>query len=123
MEKENTDGDIKSNKTLVLTMKSSLYLKSELDIKSNIVIGDKIKEDRTFHIGTEGDKYVDHSYEFTTMGELTDLGTNPIQVENHKATFPHTGALGIIGFLVVGAVMMATAYYKYRRKKRESALS
>ena len=48
---------------------------------------------------------------------------DPIQVENHKATFPHTGALGIIGFLVVGAVMMATAYYKYRRKRRESALS
>ena len=123
LENQSTDGDIKSNKTLVLTMTSSLYLKSELDIKSNIVIGDKINEDRTFHIGTEGDKYVDHSYEFTTMGELTDLGTNPIQVKNNKATFPHTGALGIIGFLVVGGIMMATAYYKYRRKRRESALS
>ena len=123
LEKENTDGDIKSNKTLVLTMKSSLYLKSELDIKSNIVIGDKIKEDRTYHIGTKGEEYVDHSYKFTTMGELTDLGTNPIQVENRKAQYPLTGAMGIIGFLVVGAVMMATAYYKYRRKRRESALS
>ncbi|MDU6880277.1 SpaA isopeptide-forming pilin-related protein [Finegoldia magna] len=48
---------------------------------------------------------------------------DPIQVENHKATFPHTGAMGIIGFLVVGAVIMTTAYYKYRRKRRESALS
>ncbi|OXZ28895.1 hypothetical protein B9N49_01195 [Finegoldia magna] len=48
---------------------------------------------------------------------------DPIKVENRKATFPHTGALGIIGFLVVGVVMMATAYYKYRRKRRESALS
>ncbi|MSA97975.1 hypothetical protein GKF99_05465 [Finegoldia sp. BIOML-A2] len=48
---------------------------------------------------------------------------DPIQVENRKGEYPHTGALGIIGFLVVGAVMMATAYYKYRRKKRESALS
>lgn len=123
LENQTAEGDIKSNKTLVLSMSSSLYLKSELDIKSNIVIGDKINEDRTFHIGTEGDKYVDHSYEFTTMGELKDLGTNPIQVENHKATFPHTGALGIIGFLVVGGIMMATAYYKYRRKRRESALS
>ncbi|MFN2103126.1 SpaA isopeptide-forming pilin-related protein [Finegoldia dalianensis] len=51
------------------------------------------------------------------------VSKDPIQVENHKATFPHTGAMGIIGFLVVGAVMMATAYYKYRRKRRESALS
>ena len=48
---------------------------------------------------------------------------DPIQVENRKGQYPHTGALGIIGFLVVGAVMMATAYYKYRRKRRESALS
>ena len=104
-------------------MSSSLYLKSELDIKSNIVIGDKIKEDRTFHIGTKGEEYVDHSYEFTTMGELTDLGTNPIQVENHKATFPHTGALGIFGFLIAGAIIMTTSYYKYRKKKRGRALS
>lgn len=123
LENETADGDIKSNKTLVLTMKSSLYPKTELDIKSNIVIGDKINEDRTFHIGTKGEEYVDHSYSFTTMGELTDLGKNPIEVENYKATFPHTGAMGIIGFLVAGAVIMTTAYYKYRRKRRESALS
>ena len=123
LENQTADGDVKSNKTLVLSMKSSLYLDSELDIKSNIVIGDKIKEDRTFHIGTKGEEYVDHSYSFTTMGELTDLGKNPIEVENYKATFPHTGAMGIIGFLVVGAVIMTTAYYKYRRKRRESALS
>ena len=48
---------------------------------------------------------------------------DPIQVENRKATYPLTGAMGIIGFLVVGGIMMATAYYKYRRKRRESALS
>ena len=47
----------------------------------------------------------------------------PIPVENRKATYPLTGAMGIIGFIVVGVVMMATAYYKYRRKRRESALS
>lgn len=56
-----------------------------------------------------------------SYGDYT--GTEPIQIENRKATFPLTGALGIIGFLVAGAVMMATAYYKYRRKRRESALS
>ena len=123
LENETADGDIKSNKTLVLTMKSSLYPKTELDIKSNIVIGDKIKEDRTYHIGTKGEEYVDHSYKFTTMGELTDLGTNPIQVENHKATFPHTGAMGIFGFLIAGAIIMTTSYYKYRKKKRGRALS
>ena len=48
---------------------------------------------------------------------------DPIKVENRKGEYPLTGAMGIIGFLVAGVVMMATAYYKYRRKRRESALS
>ena len=126
LEKSNVDGDIKSNKTIVLKMTSSLYLKSELDIKSNIVIGDKIKEDRTFHIGTKEDEYVDHSYSFTTMEEIRKDNTNkyvPIDIENRKAIFPHTGALGIFGFLIAGAIIMTTSYYKYRKKKREEALS
>ena len=55
-------------------------------------------------------------------GAYIDAKT-PIEVENKKATYPLTGAMGIIGFIVVGVVMMATAYYKYRRKRRESALS
>ena len=46
-----------------------------------------------------------------------------IQVENHQATFPHTGALGIFGFLIAGAIIMTTSYYKYRKKKRGRALS
>ena len=46
------------------------------------------------------------------------------EVENRKGEYPHTGALGIIGFLVCGAILMATSYYKYRKKrKRERALS
>ena len=48
---------------------------------------------------------------------------DPIQVENYKATFPHTGALGIFGFLIAGAIIMTTSYYKYRKKKRGRALS
>ena len=127
LEKQTADGDIKSNKTIVLSMSPSLYLKSELDIKSNIVIGDKISEERTFHIGTKGDDYVEHSYKFTTMEEISKNSDtkkyDPIQVENKKGEYPLTGALGIIGFLVVGVVMMATSYYKYRKKKRGRALS
>ena len=124
LEKQTTDGDIKSNKTLVLTMISSLYLKSELDIKSNIVIGDKINEDRTFHIGTKGDEYVNHSYNFTTMGELTkDSTTNlysPIEVENRKGEYPWTGGMGTLIFTVTGLVLMSAAAYVYSRKRRAS---
>ena len=118
LEKQTTDGDIKSNKTLVLTMTSSLYLKSELDIKSNIVIGDKIKEDRTFHIGTKGDAYEEHSYTFTTMGNI-DL-SKPIEVENKKGMYPSTGGIGTILFTVAGAVLMTFAGLSYYRKRRKS---
>lgn len=51
------------------------------------------------------------------------VSKDPIQVENHKATFPLTGALGIFGFLIAGAIIMTTSYYKYRKKKRGRALS
>ena len=118
---------IESDKTIVLRMSSTLKLDTTLDINSNIAIGDKISENRTFHIGTEGNKYVDHSYSFETINEIAkDSTTNaykPIDIDNRKATYPLTGAMGIIGFIVVGVVMMATAYYKYRRKRIESALS
>lgn len=55
-----------------------------------------------------------------TYGDYTS--TEPIQIENRKATFPLTGALGIFGFLIAGAIIMTTSYYKYR-KKRGRALS
>ena len=119
LEKENTDGDIKSNKTIVLTMTSSLYLDSELDIKSNIVIGegeDKISEDRTFNIGTKGDEYVEHSYTFTTLGEPT----LPIPVENKKGEYPWTGGMGTLIFTVTGLILMTAAAYVYSRKRRTS---
>ncbi|OXZ41626.1 hypothetical protein B9N58_00810 [Finegoldia magna] len=47
----------------------------------------------------------------------------PIEIENYKAQYPHTGALGIFGFLIAGAIIMTTSYYKYRKKKRGRALS
>ena len=116
LENQTAEGDIKSNKTLVLTMTSSLYLKSELDIKSNIVIGNDIKEERTFHIETKGDEYVDHSYNFTTLGEPT----LPIPVENKKGEYPWTGGMGTLIFTVSGLILMTAAAYVYSRKRRES---
>ena len=117
-----TDDSITSENTIELSMYSALALDTTLDIKSNLVIGDgedAISEERTFEIGTKGNEKANHTYTFTNLGE-PEL---PIQIENKKGEYPLTGAMGIIGFLVVGGIMMATAYYKYRRKRRESALS
>ena len=113
LENQTAEGDIKSNKTLVLTMTSSLYLDSELDIKSNIVIGDEINEDRTFHIGTKGDEYVEHSYNFKTFGEPK----LPIPVENNKGVYPLTGGRGTLIFTLTGLILMSAAAYVYKRKR------
>lgn len=119
LENQTTDGDIKSNKTIVFTMSTSLYLKSELDIKSNIVIGDKINEDRTFHIETKGDEYVDHSYKFTKMKEIDS--TKPIEIENRKLSLPFTrGIRAWIGFTIIGLVLMILAAYYYNKKKNKA---
>lgn len=119
LENQTTDGDIKSNKTLVLSMSSSLYLKSELDIKYNIVIGDKIKEDRTFHIGTKGDEYVDHSYKFNNMAEIKS--ENPIEIVNRKLSLPFTrGIRAWIGFTIIGLILMILAAYYYNKKKNKA---
>lgn len=56
--------------------------------------------------------------------KITDNSkTNPIDISNKPGIFPHTGALGIFGFLIAGAIIMTTSYYKYRKKKRGQALS
>ena len=124
LENQSTDGDIKSNKTLVLKMSSSLYLKSELDIKSNIVIGDKISEDRTFHIGTKGEEYVDHSYSFGNMEEIEKDSTTdsykPIEIVNRKVTFPLTSGINSwLGYTIIGLVLMTIAGFIYNRKKNK----
>ncbi|EEB35943.1 LPXTG-motif cell wall anchor domain protein [Anaerococcus hydrogenalis DSM 7454] len=127
-ELENKTGDtITSENTIELSMSSTLTLSTVLDINSKIEIGDgddKISEDRTFHIGTKGDDYVDHSYKFTTSEEISkDKGTNaytPIQIENKKLSLPMTSGLRAwIGFTIIGLILMLLAAYYYNKKKNK----
>ena len=130
-ELEKKTGDsFESENTIELSMYSTLDLSTVLDINSKIEIGereDKISEERSFKIGTKGNEKVDHSYKFSTSEEISKDSTSnaytPIEIENKKGVYPLTGAMGIFGFLIAGTIVMATAYYKYRRKRRESALS
>ena len=117
LEGKTTDDPITTDKTLVITMNPKLYKRTELDIGSNIVIGDKVKENRTFHIGTKGDENVDHSYSFTTKGEVT---ADPIDIVNNKGEYPWTGGMGTLIFTVSGLILMTAAAYVYSRKRRES---
>ncbi len=107
-------GSIESDKTLVLEMSSKLAQSTVLDIKTKIDIG-QISEERTFHIGTKGDADIEHSYSFTTMGEINTEA--PVEVENKKAEYPGTGGMGTFIFTSCGLALMGLAYLSYRRKR------
>ena len=50
----------------------------------------------------------------------TDTTTTPIEVENRKAEYPHTGGMGTLIFTLAGLVLMSAAAYVYSRKRGES---
>ena len=127
-ELERKTGDsITSENTIELSMSSTLALSTVLDINSKIEIGDgedKISEERTFHIGTKGDEKVNHSYSFTTMGEMekyNDSGNyKPIEIANRKLSLPFTrGIRAWIGFTIIGLILMILAAYYYNKKKNK----
>ena len=127
-EGKNDDSVIKSNKTLVLEMNSKLKLKTILDIKSEVNIGGKIKETRTFHIGTKVikkdglDNGEDHSFTFNTLGEMEkdDDSYKPIEIVNRKVTFPLTSGINSwLGYTIIGLVLMTIAGFIYNRKKNK----
>ena len=117
LEGKTTDEPITTDKSLVIIMNPKLYKSTELDIGSNIVIGDKVNENRSFHIGTKGEENVDHSYSFTTRGEVT---ADPIDIVNNKGEYPWTGGMGTLIFTVTGLILMTAAAYVYSRKRRAS---
>lgn len=120
-----TADSITSEKTIELSMSSTLALKTTLDINSKIEIGegeDAISEERTFNIGTKGDEKVDHSYSFTNLGE-PEL---PIPVENRKAEYPLTGGKGTRMIILAGFVLMGLSILgksrdlgPFKRRKKE----
>ena len=128
LENKTNDSDIKSNKTLVLKMNSKLMLKTILDIKSEVNIGGKIKETRTFHIGTKVimkdglENGEDHSFTFNTLGEMEkdDDSYKPIEIVNRKVTFPLTSGINSwLGYTIIGLVLMTIAGFIYNRKKNK----
>ncbi|WP_435406023.1 SpaA isopeptide-forming pilin-related protein [Peptoniphilus genitalis] len=42
---------------------------------------------------------------------------DPIQIENRKAEYPHTGGMGTLIFTLAGLVLMSAAAYVYSRKR------
>ena len=131
--------DIKSDDSIVLEIKEDTSWNTEVKRNVKLDIKDKnasqlISENKDITVeasfASGGDNIYSGTKKFDSLPEIKPEkqsdGTykiTPIEIENKKGEYPLTGAMGIIGFLVAGAVIMTTAYYKYRRKRRESALS
>ncbi|MDU7165087.1 SpaA isopeptide-forming pilin-related protein [Finegoldia magna] len=131
--------DIKSDDSIVLEIKEDTSWNTEVKRNVKLDIKDKnasqlISENKDITVeasfASGGDNIYSGTKKFDSLPEIKPEkqsdGTykiTPIEIENKKGEYPLTGAMGIIGFLVAGVVIMATAYYKYRRKRRESALS
>ncbi|KXA10887.1 SpaA isopeptide-forming pilin-related protein [Finegoldia magna] len=117
--KKTTTGNIITTDTIVVEYTGTLDdITKPVEQKAEFIIDNKILDTAEYNLDVEQLSKTDPIYVDVDKSNIM-----PIEVENRKVTFPLTGALGIIGFLVVGGIMMATAYYKYRRKRRESALS
>ena len=117
-----TEGEpFKSSQKLEFSMSSKLHLTTTLDIKSKIEIGDKKPEERTYHIGTEGNKKIAHSFKFSSLAKLT----SPFNIENTKFEYPLTGGPGVwIGYTIGGlAVMIGGAYIYHKRRESIEANS
>lgn len=50
----------------------------------------------------------------------TDTTKTPIEVENRKAEYPHTGGMGTLIFTLAGLMLMSAAAYVYSRKRGDS---
>ncbi|MFQ9981404.1 MAG: hypothetical protein ACLRVE_08405, partial [Finegoldia magna] len=121
--------DIKSDDSIVLEIKEETSWNTEVKRNIKLDIKDKnasqlISENKDITVeasfASGGDIYFG-TKKFDSLPEIKSTGS--IEIENKKGEYPHTGALGIFGFLITGVIIMTTSYYKYRKKKRERALS
>ena len=131
--------DIKSDDSIVLEIKEETSWNTEVKRNVKLDIKDKnasqlISENKDITVeasfASGGDNIYFGTKKFDSLPEIKPEkqsdGTykiTPIEIENKKGEYPHTGALGIFGFLIAGAIIMTTSYYKYRKKKRGRALS
>lgn len=128
LEGKTGDGDITSSKTLVISMHSDLYKSTELDLGSDIEIGEQgqanaIIDKRTYHIGTKGDENVDHNYTFTDelkVGKSDGDGNIP-EVDNYKTEYPFTASVGTAIFTAIGLALMVMGAFIYQRRQTRPA--
>ncbi|EFL53573.1 SpaA isopeptide-forming pilin-related protein [Finegoldia magna] len=121
-----------SNYTKPSTTNSEIYTKKSLVVEFTGKLTDSATSPINIKMDVNSDQWkygeLTYSLDYDKISKEDKIyvdykSQDPIKVENRKGEYPHTGAMGIFGFLIAGAIIMTTSYYKYRKKKREEALS
>ena len=128
-----SSNDISSDASIIIEIKETTSFNTEVkrDVKLNIKdkIGKEvITEDKALTIeasfASGGDSGYSGSKNFDSLPEIKSTektdGTfeiNPIEVENKKAEYPHTGGMGTFIFTCFGASLIGLAYLSYRRRR------
>ena len=105
------DGQVITTDTIVVEYTGALAQgKTKVDQKAEVILNYSITDQ------------VDYSLDWTVLTENKpvydeyDL-TKPVEVENRKAEYPHTGGMGTLIFTLAGLMLMSAAAYVYSRKR------
>ena len=88
---------------------------TKVDQKAEFIIDNTILDTAAYSLDVEQLSGTDPIYVDVDKSNIT-----PIEVENRKAEYPHTGGMGTLIFTVSGLILMSAAAYVYSRKRRES---
>lgn len=131
----NTTGttDIKSDDSIVLEIKEETSWNTEVKRNVKLDIKDKnasqlISKNKDINVeasfASGGDNVYFGTKKFDSLPEIKSVkqsdGTykiTPIEIENKKGEYPHTGGMGTLIFTLAGLVLMSAAAYVYSRKR------
>lgn len=118
-------GDISTTDTIVVEYTGELKSESikkdsttgqktllPVEQKADVILGLEVIDEVNYtldidKLATKGPVYID-----------TDkYNLRPIEVENRKAEYPHTGGMGTFIFTCIGASLVGLAYLSYRRRR------
>lgn len=119
--KKGATTDISTTDTIIVEYTGTLIEKAEqtdkkpVDQKAEFIIDNKILDTAEYNLDVDQLSKTDPIYV-----DVDKSNIKPIEVENRKAEYPHTGGMGTLIFTVSGLILMTAAAYVYSRKRRES---
>ena len=69
-------------------------------------------------VNEDGEKVEEGGKEHVVVDmSLTPIQSNPIEIENFKAEYPHTGGVGALPFVFIGMMIMMVGAYMFIRRR------